>query len=371
MKQKLAEHILSILVVGGLLVWLIMTVADETRGVKPPHAEALGGYLEWEFLDFGNPLDRAIFRESVNALGGAGDSLLQAIDEYRREQFTNIRYKTGAEERGLTPSKLLTLGMMYAQFILVYVLVMALTYYGAQTLGVLRFVHMKQHRESPVDKFAGIREAVRSKRLCRLDAILRYLGTAALSLGKGVWLFVLFSPAYVIAYSIKTEFSTDSLLFMAALGVVSNGLLINYANRFFTLLVTESRKGYVETAMVKNLMQSYEWDTRDGISRRAVYRVIKEFPSHVFQHIFLNASHQFRLTLKEHASFLITGLVIIEMALNIQGHLSYEMLKNVLFRQYDVVLVIILGIFLLVKATEIAVDIRAARDAKRLGGREE
>jgi ABC-type dipeptide/oligopeptide/nickel transport system permease component len=70
----------------------------------------------------------------------------------------------------------------------------------------------------------------------------------------------------------------------------------------------------------------------------------------------MNARFQFLVTLKEHASFLITGLVIIEMALNIQGHLGYELLQNILYKQYDVVLSIILGIFLVVKVTEITVD---------------
>lgn len=368
MKAKLTEHILSILVVTALLVWLIVVAGERDRRMTPPPVEVLSEYLAWEFLDFGNPLDRAIFREAMNAFGDKGDSLLHAIDAYRREQFTNIRYKTGGERRGLTSGKLLGLGSMYARFILVYVIVMALTYYGAQTLGVLRFIHMKQHRESLPERLAAIREHARAGHISRLNALVRSIATACLTLAKGLWLFVLFSPAYVIAYSIKTEFSTDSLLFMAVLGVVSNGLLITYANRFFTLLVAESRKGYVETAMVKNLMQSYAWNTPDGIPRRLVFSLRKQFPSHVLHHIFLNARHQFRGTLKEHASFLITGLVIIEMALNIQGHLSYEMLKNVLFRQYDVVLAIVLGIFLLVKATEIAVDLRVALDERRYGG---
>ena len=82
----------------------------------------------------------------------------------------------------------------------------------------------------------------------------------------------------------------------------------------------------------------------------------KEFPSHVFQHIYLNARYQFHPTLKEHASFLITGLVIIEMALNIQGHLGYELLQNILYRDYVVVMTIICAIYLVVKGTEIVVD---------------
>jgi ABC-type dipeptide/oligopeptide/nickel transport system permease component len=90
-------------------------------------------------------------------------------------------------------------------------------------------------------------------------------------------------------------------------------------------------------------------------------------PSHVFHHILLNARYQFLPTLKEHASYLISGLIIIEMALNIQGHLCYELLQNVLYRDYEVVLFIMLGIFLVVKATEIVVDTLTYRAARMYG----
>jgi ABC-type dipeptide/oligopeptide/nickel transport system permease component len=93
------------------------------------------------------------------------------------------------------------------------------------------------------------------------------------------------------------------------------------------------------------------------------------FSSHVFHHIYLNARYQYLPALKEHASFLITGLIIIEMALNIQGHLCYELLQNVLFRQYDVVVAIILGIFLVVKTTEIIVDAWHHHEVKRYENR--
>jgi ABC-type transport system involved in multi-copper enzyme maturation permease subunit len=143
---------------------------------------------------------------------------------------------------------------------------------------------------------------------------------------------------------------------MIILAIISNGLLVNYANKFFTFLVSENRKGYVQTAVVKNLNDSYEWGTPDGVSYWSVLRPHSLFGSHVFKHIYLNARYQFLITLKEHASFLITGLIIIEMALNIQGHLGYEMLQNILYKEYDVVVSIILGIFFIVKATEIVVD---------------
>lgn len=180
---------------------------------------------------------------------------------------------------------------------------------------------------------------------------------------------ILFSPAYVIAYSMKTRFDTDSLPFMIGLGIISNGLLASYTHKFYTFLVAESRKGYVETAVVKNLSTSYSTSSGDGIPLGRIVQFRKSFPGHVFQHIFLNARHQFIPTFKEHASFVITGLVIIEMALNIQGHLSYEMLKNILSKQHDVVLVIVFAIYLLVKATEVVVDLIVEREAHRLENR--
>ena len=54
--------------------------------------------------------------------------------------------------------------------------------------------------------------------------------------------------------------------------------------------------------------------------------------------------------------FLITGLIIIEMALNIHGYLNYKMLRQMLYKNYDVVIVIILSIFYTVKITEMLTD---------------
>ena len=79
----------------------------------------------------------------------------------------------------------------------------------------------------------------------------------AKAMGRGLLYLILFSPAYVIAYSIKPSFNADSLLFMVVLGVLSNGLLITYANKFFTFLVSEGRRGYVNTARVKGLNDTY------------------------------------------------------------------------------------------------------------------
>ena len=176
------------------------------------------------------------------------------------------------------------------------------------------------------------------------------------ALGKAVIYFLLFSPAYVIAYSVKTEINTDSILFMIFLGVISNGLLIMYTNKFFAFLVAESRKGYVQIAIVKNLNASFDENSKSGISLRSILKFKKRFKGHILDHIYMNARYQYISTVKEQAAFLVTGLIIIEMALNIQGYFSYELLKQLLYKNYDIVIVIILGIFYVVKGTEILID---------------
>ncbi|MCX7726542.1 MAG: hypothetical protein N2053_06805, partial [Chitinispirillaceae bacterium] len=97
----------------------------------------------------------------------------------------------------------------------------------------------------------------------------------------------------------------------------------------------------------------------------AILRPIKRFKGHIFDHIFSNARVQYLSTIKEQAAFLITGLIIIEMALNIHGHLTYELLRQLLYKNYPVVIIIILLVFYTVKATEIFTDIVIYKENKR------
>lgn len=227
------------------------------------------------------------------------------------------------------------LGGMVFRFLFVYVAVMVLTYYGAQTLALFRFVRTKQMTTELPSPIAA----------------------AGTFVAWTILSFLLFAPGYVIVYSLKSVVDTSSIVLMIVLGVVSNGVLVNYAGKFYALLMNESRKGYVQTAAVKNVHSSYCWNTPDGIRMRRMFRLQKRFPGHVLDHILHNARYQYRSTLKEQASFVITGLVIIEMALNIQGHLCYELLQSMLFKNYDSVLGIMFVIFCAVKITDLAVDL--------------
>ncbi len=356
MAKALREHTASILFVLATFA-VFLTVfqhreevreAEEIRMIQP--------YLNLPFIDYGDPLATELFRETLGVFypsqPARNDSIMDALESYRLRQFTDPSRKSGGEDR-FSAAGVRRLAGMYVQFIIIYIVVIGCTYYGTQTLGLYRYIMLKQHRSS------FLRRADRALIRAR-GGQPRYYGKAVLmvaaAVAKGVVYLVLFAPAYVIAYSFKGTLDTDSSLFMIVLGVISNGLLITYANKFFTLLVHEGKKGYVETALVKNLGASYSFRRHDGIRLRSVFGLHKRFPGHILDHIYINARHQYIPTMKEHASFLITGLIIIEMALNIQGHLSYELLQQVLYRHYDVAIVIIAGIFLVVKATEIVVD---------------
>jgi hypothetical protein len=351
MKRKLIEHGMSIAFVTAVLLCILcMERAGTQAGIDRENA-ASRQYGDLGFVDVSDPFHKALLKDAVNIFYPGqfekNNAAVESILANREDEFSRKLRKSNVEERLSWEKCGLLLGM-FVKFVLVYAVVMLLTYYGVQTLAVFRFARKKLRARASKTTFPGV--------------VLLIVKTV----GKTAAYFVLFSPAYVIAYSIRTEFNTDTVIFMALLGVISNGLLVTYANKFYAFLVAESRKGYVETAVVKNLAASYSPRASDGIPYGSMFRPIKHFRGHVFEHIFSNAQHQYLSTIKEQASFLITGLIIIEMALNIHGHLSYEMLRQMLYKNWDIVIVIILGIFYTVKGTEIVVDYLGYRAEKRI-----
>ncbi|MEJ2052395.1 MAG: hypothetical protein P8X42_00630 [Calditrichaceae bacterium] len=363
-RKKLIEHIFSILLVSAVLgALLYISIRDKnTRDNKANNRISV--YLKLDFIDFEKPFDRALLKDVLDIYQPENkanhDSLLRAINAYRTNNLIKGLEEAYVSEK-LTSEKLIQLSVMYLNFILVYVLVMFLTYYGVQTFGTFRFIRkQKNHQSHLLSFFKQVLSSPEKNKFKYYFDIFVHLIKAIIT---ALAYLVLFSPAYVIAYSMKTQFNTDTILFMIILAVISNGLLITYTNKFYSFLVTESRKGYVQTAIVKNLNNSYSYKNKNGISYSSLFNIRKRFPNHVFQHIFSNARYQYLQTIKEQASFLISGLIIIEMALNIQGHFTYELLRQLLYKNYDIVIVIILGIFYMVKFTEILVDWLSYRES--------
>lgn len=350
MKPKLLEHLLSMIFVTIALLLALMAINTRVASSVVKKERGMDRFGDLSFVDFSSRFQTALLKDVINIYNpgryDSNDSLFNAIVRYKQKAFADKLQNTGTAEK-LTFLRVMELLVMYGKFLLIYLIVMVLTYYGVQTLAVWRFVYKRRHR------------AKRAKTVGAM--VLRAAGIMVNGLGT----FVLFCPAYVIAYSIRTEFNTDTVVFLVLLGVVSNGVLITYANKFYAFLVAESRKGYVDTAVVKNLNNSYRAHDAQGISFGAIMRPLKTFKGHVFDHIFKNAQFQYLSTLKEQASFLITGLIIIEMALNIHGHLSYELLRQMLYKNYGIVVIIILGIFYTVKMTDMVTDYIIHRQSLR------
>ncbi|MCC6398938.1 MAG: hypothetical protein IT282_18135 [Bacteroidetes bacterium] len=368
MRRQLLDHLYSIVVVIAVFFGVLLITESPQDAARQSRDSAIAPYLDLDFLDFGSPLDRALLKEAIASYypnsPGRGDSLLAAIDAYRREAFTTPSLKSGAEKPGLTPRTLARLAPMYVQFVLLYLVVLVLNAYGARMIGTYRFIRTQQGR---LPAFLEFLYTVAGQRKTMPPAARLAHGAGSLlrCLVNGLAYVFLFAPAYVIAYSFKSNIEGGAYLFMIVLGVISNGMLVTYANRFYTFLMHESSRGYVDTALVKGLNASYAWNTPDGLPRKVLLRPSASARGHVFHHIYTNARFLYIPAIKQQASFLITGLVIIEMALNIQGHLCYELLQNILYGDYEIAAGIVAGIFLVVKATEILVDVWFTRETRR------
>ena len=364
------EHIISIILVSMVLISLIFYFNNKQNISQSTHQKEIESWTNLSFLDFDNPMHKAILEESLNIFDSLKTTehaeLLGNINRYRQQQVLDAL----SDQRN-TPihfDRILNLSWMYSKFILVFLITIIITYYCVQTLAVYRFILIKRKQLPYLEQFINY---IKNLKFTKWQNLWRDYYPALLLLfkafAKTIFYMVLFSPAYVLAYSFRTKFDTDMLLFMVLLGVISNAVLITYANKFYTFLISESRKGYVETAIAKNLYNIYKKDGKDGISFRKIFSWKKSFPGHVFDHIYQNARFQYIPTIKEQASFLITGLIIIEMALNIQNHLCYELLQNILYANHAVVILIVLLIFYLVKATEIFIDIIYKKQIDRYG----
>jgi cbb3-type cytochrome oxidase subunit 3 len=353
-KTKILEHSLSIILVSVCLLAMLFYVVQERKKNRTAQTAQIQDLIDLEFIDYSDPFQKALLRDVMNIFypgrADENEARLQSMFDYQQDRFLED-LQTSHLKEGFSAKKFFRILGMYAKFVLVYLIVMVLTFYGVQTIGVWRFLKRKQKA------FATAAEQKLS-----FTRLILIVGKKA---GAFFLTMISFAPAYVIAYSIRTEFNTDMLLFVVVLAVISNGLLIMYANRFYNLLLSESRKGYVETAMVKNLDSIYGADTKGGISINDILKPVKRFKGHVFGHIFKNAQFQYLSTLKEQATFLITGLIIIEMALNIHGHLSYEMLRQLLHENYEIVVIIFLFFFYTVKLTEIITDVLVHKTAAK------
>lgn len=361
MLKKAAEHFISVLFVTIILIVVYYGFLKQEK--KITYKSKLANELfTKQIIDYGDSYEKALLFDALNIYSPdsieQNRNIIYQIEELQAEKFTDVNMKSGAEYTGLNFIAVKKIMGMYFWFLVIYVIALFLIHSFAKTFAVWKFVKVKQGSTSYFDYFVlTIKEYLNN--IVPLNIRKRKLSVALKLFLKGliktVSYFIIFSPSYVVAYSIKGSSITDSIIFFIMLAVFTNGLLINYSYRFYSLLKAESKKGYVNTAIVKGLNNDYKTKM---FGYKNILKYHKKFSGHVFSHIYINAVYQNILNIKELSALLITGIVIIEMALNIQGYLCYEMLQNILYKNYDIVIFIILLIFATVKTTEFFVDLK-------------
>ncbi len=365
LRRIVLEHLSAVLAVGIVLAALAVLLTSVEENAARPVDARIAQYLAISDVDWSRALHKQLFRDSYRLLHSASelttDSLLRTIEEARIRDLTDPSRKLGGERKTLTWENVGALVPMYVVFIGVFLSVLGLTYGAARAMAVRKFILSKQGRSSYLRRYVaavqsgGVKQAVR-----RVDLLVK-------SLASGLASLVLFSPAYVVAYSLRTRLDTENVFFLILLAVVTNGVLVHYASRLYALLVTESRKGYVETAIVKGVRAKYSWGLPEGLPRAVMFTPAQASKGHVFHEIYRNARLQFIPSMKEHVTFMVTGLVIIEMALNIKGHLCYSLLQHMLFKEYDIAIAIVFLIFVAVKAIEACIDAWHAFELRKYG----
>ena len=354
------KQLIPVVVIFVLTIILFVSARSYSSGKIEAKTEAFAEYTEIKDIDLDNSLHLTALKDALNyfepGMYREHDVLIEKIENYNEEKFTNADLKKGADSVVMSIGKGFSIFSEFIVFIIIFGITLFANYFLTKSLGVLKFVFERNNKQSWLrELFQFVKTSASNKDFYSDKNFYQQLGTLLLiNIGKVAAYLILFAPAYVIAYSIKTRIDTDSYLFMILLGVFSNGILINYTNRFYTFLKNESKKGYVETAIVKNLNNGYELNKDFKLAD--IFKISKLFDGHVFRHIYANAEFQYLKTVKEMASFLITGLIIIEMALNIQGHIGYTLMKAVYNSRYDQVIFIVFLIFVLVKLTEITID---------------
>jgi hypothetical protein len=357
------EHLSAVGVVGAILFVVGVLASAPAAGGLTPEDNRIEALANAPGIDWSRPLHKEIFRDTYRFLNDVPeqsiDSMLARIEEARLVLLTDPSRKLGGERRRFSWAVVAEILPMYVMFVGVLAAVLLCTYLAARAMAIWKFVLHEQGRSSAIREYLSYVEAKGFwQSLNRLELPVK-------ALVHGIGSIVLFAPAYVIAYSLRTSLDTENLLFLAVLAIVSNGVLVHSANRMYTLLVAERRKGYVQTALVKGVSGNFEWSRPGGLSRAVLFTPVRKGEGHVFKEIFRNAHLQFIPSLKEHVSFIVTGLVIIEMALNIKGHLCYILLQHILFRQYDIAIAIVFLIFVSVKAAELCLDVWHFRELRR------
>ncbi len=356
-KSKIIRHLSGLLIFGSLLLIISFSYIDNSK-ITADYSEVISIFSE-SGLDINSSYDREIFSDAVtNFFSGdkkKSGNLIAKLNEFIEKKFTEKDIKTGSYKKRLSGGVISEILWKFLKFISLFAAVEFLIFYLAERLASVKFyleVEGKNKFYRLIKRFFRerkkqfVREKLNFKQLSLL-----ILGT----LIRFTAYFVLFSPVYVVAYILKFNSENVTFLWIIIFGVFTNGVLITAVNRFFQLLNSENKRGYVETLRVKN-MPMFRRDNTGGLIK-SLLKIKIDLGDTIFSQIFESAHLQFVGSFKQISRFVITGLIIIGMALNIQSGLFYEMLQSFLFKEFDILFFILFLIFFSVKLIDVFIDL--------------
>lgn len=330
------RHLLSFLVVSVVFFFIGIALQPLKSASTAKPDPAIATWLSIKEIDWQDPVHQAVVADMIEAANpdADGEQIVRSVMRYQADLLAR-GLAENRQQAGLVFHDPVTALWQFFQFALFYSLVLLVSVYGAQTIGTYRFLLLIRHDEQ---ESGGWRDAARTGLL-----------------------FILFSPGFLVAYSLKAIWNADSWPVLLALGLLTNGSLALYSQKFLNLLLTTHHRGFIQMARVRGVNENFAPGKPDGVPWRVIFSWSKSFPGHLLHHSMINARLDYGPTAREQAAFTVTCLIILEMALNIQGHFGYELLRQVLYRNVADVLIMMASLFLLVRATEWVVDVQQHR----------
>ncbi len=362
-KKILNRNLLSFLIFGSVLL-IIAFSSSGSVNFNSKYAKIISLFQK-SGLDINSTYDRLIFEDAVENVLKENptekEELITSLNEFTEEKYTNKKLKTGDRRESLSFSTLPGILWKFIKFLLLFAIVEFSIFYLSERLALIKFYLVKEKKNSfgrlLVQKMAERKNYYIKEKIDWTKTVLLFIGM----LGRFFGYLVLFSPVYVIAYILKFNSENITFIWSFVFGIFTNGVLIAAVNKFYHLLVTESKRGYVETATVKNV-PLFPDENLKGLLKILLLKN-GNFGETIVTQIFASAHIQFVPSFKEVSHFVITGLIIIEMALNIQSGVFYQMMRSFLFAEYDILFFILFLVFATVKFVDAAIELYAVRES--------
>ncbi len=359
-RNKIKNHFVGIVFYGVVFVALIFLAGTQKEGTDFKNVRELLGITQ---TDIGNELDMAVLEDAIKIFypRKTATSILSALKKYKEKVLTSRETKSGNAESSLNAKLIKTILLQAAAFFAYFLFIAFALFYLSESFAILKFKSRNRGKYSVLEKTIELFDKEFERKIYHKKfPYAKTLKVSIYGVAKALAVLILFSPAYLIGYVFKFDYGNVTFLAYVFLVIFTNGLLATSVNKFYRLLETEKSKGYVKTAKIKGV--DFDYKNSANVTLLRIFSPRKYFGSHVLNQIYRNAHRQYLSAFKEIVRFQITGMIIVELSLNIQNGFFYGMLKSLMNKQYDVLLFVLMLIFFAVKFADVIADYFFAKE---------